>query len=143
MHSSSQSLRAALGLVVGMLCATGCDDKHPKRYAVSGSVRFENAPLPFGSIRFIPTDLRKNTDGGAVIQDGKFSIPRDKGLFAGTYRVVISAADEKVTHDPKDAPGPTPVADERIPVRYSSRTKTILTIEISPDGENVFPFDLK
>src|SRR5262249_43545093 len=54
---------------------------------VSGMVRLGGQPLPTGSIQFIPVDGTAGSDTGAVIEEGKYRIP--KGLRAGKYKIEI------------------------------------------------------
>src|SRR5262249_24983052 len=78
-------------LVVALLSASllpVCWHDSKGRQAVTGSVMFDDAPLKTGNISFSPTEGQA-TSGGAVIFNGKYSVPRDNGLLAGKYRVTI------------------------------------------------------
>jgi hypothetical protein len=111
---------------------------------VNGEVTLDGAPLDQGAIRLTSTGSEKLFASGAVVRDGKFHVPQEKGLPPGTYRVEISSPD---TAAPpvvyKSAPGePTlpPTAPERIPPEYNSKSKQ--TIEVTTAGDNNFKFDI-
>jgi hypothetical protein len=111
-----------------MLCfLSGCSggDK-TGRMAISGKVLLKGEPVPTGSIEFVPHP-GVNTTSGAVITNGRFSIPADKGLEPGNYTVKISWIE---TPPPSDEPGGLPGKDpvEKIPAKYN--TKSTLTTEI-------------
>jgi hypothetical protein len=131
------TILAVTGLVV-----TGCDTP-TGRMEVSGEVSFNGTELKRGSIRLTLVGGEKLFSSGAMIRDGKYFIPREKGLWPGKYHVVISAPDEdapKVTvRDNSGRPSP-PVAPELIPPEYNIDSQK--TIEVTSDGENHFEFDI-
>jgi hypothetical protein len=120
----------------------GCGGNPLGRFAISGSVNVDGAPLEKGNISFQPTEAQP-TSSGAVVSRGKFSIPRDSGLAVGKYRVVVNAAvpgtEGKPT--PDTMPGdPPPPARELIPPNWNVASEQ--TIEVKPDGPFVFPFEI-
>jgi hypothetical protein len=134
-------LKYALAIVFVVLA--GCGPKSD-RLAVSGKVTLNSAPLDSGSIRFTSVAGQKLFSSGAVIGDGEFHIPQEKGLPPGTYQLEISAPD---TNAPpvvyRGAPGEPrlpPTAPERIPPEYNTNSKH--TIEVAADGDNHFVFDI-
>src|SRR5262245_35718299 len=80
----------ATPILVALAIASGCSDDPLGRRAVSGTVKFDGAPLQAGNISFQPTEGQP-TYGGATITDGKFSLPRDQGLVNGKYQVSINS----------------------------------------------------
>ena len=137
--------RGLLGVCFAMflLVFVGCGPRSD-RLAVNGEVTLDGAPLDQGAIRLTSTGSEKLFASGAVVRDGKFHVPQEKGLPPGTYRVEISSPD---TAAPpvvyKSAPGePTlpPTAPERIPPEYNSKSKQ--TIEVTTAGDNNFKFDI-
>ncbi len=134
MRRPSEARAAGVGLLAVLLAGCGDGDG---RQAVSGTVTFKGQPVD-GSIDFIPA-AGAGTQAGAVIEKGRYSIPRDKGLVPGTYKVMIFSPDNKeVTPDPGGNPF-LAKAKERIPAEYNE--KTTLTREVKPGG-NTFDFTL-
>jgi hypothetical protein len=135
----SRSVPALMALVV---FSGGCSNDPLGRQAVSGAVKIDGAPLPRGNIGFQPMDGQP-TSGGAAVSDGKYSVPRDGGLVAGKYRVVINApvpgsggkVDE--TTLPGDPPAPP---KELIPPDWNVNSQQ--TIEVKKEGPFVFDFDV-
>jgi hypothetical protein len=138
-------MRSACGVrpaLLVLLVWTGCDgptDDLP-REPVWGSVRFEGKPVETGVIQFHPSSGPGQTQAGAVIRGGSYSIPRQEGPVPGSYRVVISSAVGAAA--PAGPPGrELPPPKESIPARYN--TKSGLTAEVKKGGDNQFDFDLK
>src|SRR5262245_38374587 len=80
---------AALAVAIVPGCGSG-----DSRLAVSGTVTFKDQPLDQGRIEFHPPE-NKGTMSGAVIENGKYHIPRDKGLTTAIYEVRIYTYEEK------------------------------------------------
>src|SRR6266849_10471064 len=112
----------------------GCADGKPKRYAVSGEVKWQGKPLDQGGITFVGEDLALGS-GWAPIKDGKYSIPAKEGLLAGRYKVSISSADPRnKAPDPDSPPGYLPLPKDRIQPKYNSQTT--LTADVRAEGAN-------
>jgi len=111
----------------------------PKRYGVSGTVKYKGEPIKAGAITF---RAENGTSGGGQIVNGKYDIPADVGLPEGKYRVSISYPDPKVPAPKGDeTPGVVLPSNELIPEKYN--TKSELTAEIKAQANEVnFP-DLK
>lgn len=110
---------------------------------MSGSVKVDGAPLEKGNISFQPLEGGR-TSSGAVISKGNFSIPRDKGLPVGKYRVEVNAASpggggKSAAADaaPGDAPPPP---KELIPAEWNESSTH--TIEVKKEGPFIFPFEI-
>ncbi|WP_406700199.1 hypothetical protein V5E97_15350 [Singulisphaera sp. Ch08] len=125
------------------LVGCGSADNLP-RESVSGSVAIEGKPLAKGLITFLPSDSEIPTQGGGVIVDGKYSIPKDQGLVPGKYKIVISSTGDKpetVVDKTNDMPGMPPVlAKEAIPSQYNK--ESLLTADVKSGGKNVYEFNL-
>jgi len=120
---------------------SGCGQGAGGRLGVSGTVRFQGAPLQTGTIEFASADAKQLS--GSTITDGKYSVPADKGLTPGKYTVRISAAQDAGAA-PTGPPGPesmTQQAKALIPPQYN--VDSTLTAEVTEGGSNVFDFDLK
>jgi hypothetical protein len=134
-------------LLAAVLAAPGCagsEDDLP-REAVSGTVTLDGKPLADGSIQFTPATNAGGTavGGGSTIENGRFSIAREKGLVPGSYKVAISAADQKKRDEPTKGPvnKRSGLAKELIPAKYNSQTT--LTAEIKKGGSDDLKFDLQ
>jgi hypothetical protein len=142
-HASVHLRMFGAVVAISLLLFAGCGSRSD-RLAVTGEVKLDGAPLDDGSIRLTSTGSGKLFASGAMIQNGKFQIPQEKGLPPGTYRVEISSPDTSVPPVVyKGAPGePTlpPTAPERIPPEYNSNSKH--SIEVTTDGDNDFKFDI-
>ena len=134
MMRSSAARAAGVGLLAVLLAGCGRSDG---RQAVSGTVTFKGQPVD-GLIEFVPAG-GEATQAGTTIEKGKYSIPREKGLVPGTYKVMIFSPDNKeVTPDPGGNPF-FAKARERIPAKYNEQTT--LTREVKP-GSNPLDFTL-
>ncbi len=135
---------ASLAPLAG-LGGCGGGDNLP-REEINGSVTIDGKPLPRGMVTFVPADAEVSTQGGASIQDGKFTIPRIQGLVPGKYKVVVSSPDDKPEEftdkkDSNNAPGMPPVpAKEVVPSAYNTDSK--LEAQVRPNAKNVFDFSL-
>src|SRR5215212_9852293 len=83
---------ARLVLIVALLSLLlgGCSQDSDGLQAISGTVIVDGAPVPAGSISFQPTEGQASSSG-AMITNGKYTVPRETGLLAGKYRVAITA----------------------------------------------------
>jgi hypothetical protein len=123
-------------LSLGCLLLSGCG-KESDLLGVSGEVTLDGQALDTGSITLSSLGSGKKIATGAMIRDGKFDVPRDKGLPPGSYHVDISAADTK---GPKVMVQGSAVARERIPAEYNTNSKQ--TIDVAKGGDNHFVFKI-
>jgi hypothetical protein len=134
-------LLPVLSLAVLSAAVCGCGKRNDAgRLPVSGEVTFEGKPLDKGQIRFVPTG-EKGISSGAMIVDGAYQIPADKGLPPGTYKIQITSAGEEQAAV-EELPGESgPPAKERIPAKYN--VKSDITREVKSGEENRFDFEIK
>jgi len=129
-------------LTLAVLAPAGCRQR-TDRLAVSGEVLLDGTLLDSGSIRFTSLGEGKLAASGAMIQDGAYNIPQEKGLPPGTYHVEIYSPDRAappvMARGTPGGPG-IPVAPERIPEQYNINSKQ--TIEVATNRENHFVFDI-
>ncbi len=123
----------------------GCDPDNPKgTLGVEGAVTFQGQPLDRGTIEFTAAGEGSATHTGAVIKDGRYSVPAHQGLSPGTYRVRISSAKEATSGGEPEAPGMPEAGaappEERIPPEYSSPEST-KQITVT-DDKKTFDFDI-
>src|SRR5690349_8349276 len=76
-------------LLAACLLALGCSGDGLSE--VSGTVLRNGEPVPEGAINFIPVEGNTGPGSGAVIENGKYHIRRDKGVSPGKNRVEIRA----------------------------------------------------
>ena len=108
----------------------GCS--RPDTVEVTGTVTWEGAPIPHGEVAFFSVDPHIPAAAGRI-SDGTFQF-RSK---PGQKRVEIRS----VRLSKKLTPQGRPIGEMYIPVRYNS--ESILTEEVTLDGENNFNFPLK
>ena len=150
---------AAVALCWIMGCSEGSSA------SVSGQVSYKGEAVESGAIRFLPSGDTPPPGGSAKIANGSFSIPATDGMFAGSYKVTISAvrdatkaeAAEMAEGEDAGMDAETLGVDEEeeggggssgvigpqvqfLPDEYNLATK--LTAEISP-GENTKNFELE
>lgn len=117
----------------------GCGPGDP-RLAVSGTVTFKGQPLDQGRIEFHPPG-NQGTMSGATIQDGRYEIPRDKGLAPANYEVRIYSYDKKGGNTGTgDVPGEAGLGfKERIAKKYNAAST--LKADVKP-GQTTFDFSV-
>ena len=128
--------------LLGVIACVGCGTKTDK-LPISGKVTLDGVPLDGGSIRFNSRPGEKLQAAGAMIQNGAYEIPAEKGLLPGVYIVQMSSPDTDappVMVGGEDGSPKFPVAPERIPPEYSEGSDN--TIELTRDGDSEFNFDL-
>jgi hypothetical protein len=132
-----RALCAMFAIVTCLICGCGGGADSGGRLAISGTVHYKNEPVQNGSIEFVPHPGVK-TQSGSTITNGRFSIPKDKGLEPGAYTIKISAMEKVDVGEPGGLPGPDP--KELIPAQYN--TKSTLTREVKSD-QTEFEFKLE
>jgi hypothetical protein len=134
---------AAATACAGMALLLGCGGDSLGRHAISGTVSVNGAPLQNGNVSFQPVEKSSTTSGGAVVADGKYAVPRDKGLPTGKYRVVINAPKPGTGGEvakgaaPGEAPPPP---EELIPADWNANSEH--TIEVTEKGPHEFKFEV-
>jgi hypothetical protein len=126
-------------LALACLWSAGCSGGLAE---VSGTVHLDGRPIEEGAINFIPIEGTQGPASGAAIRDGKYHIPRSKGVAPGKHRVELRAFRNtgRKVQDPTGPPGAR--MDERVPAfgpEYNDDSK--LTREVKP-GSNTFDFDI-
>jgi hypothetical protein len=140
----------AVVLIVPVAAAfvlTGCGSG-AGLYEVTGTVLYDNNPLPEGVIEFWPLD-GQGSKGSTAVVNGEYKIPKATGLQPGKYRVSIICGDgfsgggDAGKTPPKVAPkegGGTP-GEERSPPEFFGQTSK-QTADIKSEGENKFNFSV-
>jgi hypothetical protein len=129
-------MRSALPVTFSCICLAllpGCGAPAPS--SVTGNVSYLGATVENGSLRFYPTTKESGRGATALIKEGKFEIPLDKGLLPGPYVVSVNAqklSGPKAAGIPKlSGPGTDNPLDqtEYIPLEYNVGTKFEVVIE--------------
>jgi hypothetical protein len=124
---------AARALAIGTLLLVllpGCEKGGPELAPVSGRITLDGKPLDPADILFQP-DGSKPPSFGRTNQDGRYELVYKrgvKGAWVGPHTVRIMVVTEQ-THGP-----------QLVPPRYN--TESELRVEVAPDTENEFNFDL-
>jgi hypothetical protein len=127
-------------VVAALALALGCAD-NSKTAAVSGTVTLDGEPIESGSINFFPVEGTTGPSAGGTIENGHYSVPREKGVVIGRNRVELQGNMKTGRKVPSAIPGEKE-RDELVsafPPEYSSDSK--LVREINP-GSNIINFDL-
>lgn len=142
-HARTDLSRFAVLLVaLGLFATLGCKPRSD-RLPIDGKVTLNGTPLDSGSIRFGSMAGQKLFASGAMIQNGEYHIPQEKGLPPGTYHLEINAPDSTAPLVAAPAaPGEPTIltAPERIPAEYNVNSKK--AIEVAADSKNQFDFDI-
>lgn len=115
------------------LVASGCGRSGPALFPVSGTVSYNGAPVPEGSIVFMAADNRIAADAG-TIHDGRFDFQAKEGKKLVAVRAVRNVGAVIPSMG-------VPARESYIPAEYN--TNTTLTAEVVRGGDNHFVFDLK
>ncbi len=139
-----------LSTAVMGLAAIGCSGGTPiddlPREAIAGKVTMDGQPLPAGVILFSPEGSSSEAVASAngQIENGEFSIPRERGLVPGNYKVSISHTDQPEGHIKVELKKPRQKATsykELIPAKYN--TKTELKETIPKGGKSDLKYELQ
>jgi hypothetical protein len=127
----------SLAAAAGAGCSASGDNL--PREPVAGSVTLDGQALASGTIQFTPENQATGVGGGATIQNGQFSIPRETGLVPGSYRVAIYSAGAAGERTKGQAPEGRQIAKagpahESIPAKYNAQSE--LKAEIKSGGSN-------
>lgn len=121
----------------GILATVGCGPSKPATYSVSGVVTYQGAPLPLGSVSFVPQNGRMTA--ATIDENGRYELDAEPG----SYRVCITAV-------PPPPPGVNPMTSDSftpskplIPIRYSRLKQSGLDVEVRADGKNEIDFKLE
>lgn len=112
----------------------GCGgDKGPKKYEVTGTVKFDGKDVTDGDITFTPEDKTVGPEAGKIVA-GKYKLSAREGK----NKVEITAT--RVVPGKKGPMGTEDVLEDLIPEKYN--TKTELSVDVG-SGKTEHNFDLK
>lgn len=127
--------------VCACLCAGCGSNDGVGRCAIPGKVTLHGSPLDTGLIQFMPSQAQTvmALAAGATIAEGAYSIPQDRGLPAGVYKVLISSAGSAAAADAQPGAIAAP-REERIPPEYNVKSEQ--TVTVVAGQANTFDFDI-
>jgi hypothetical protein len=133
-------------LLAGAVLLAGCGGKNPlNRQPVRGNVTLDGAPLERGVIEF-HSQHERGVASGALIENGRYSLPTEKGLPEGSYLVRIYSSkdrppDVRASEDGElAAPGAELPGIELIPAKYNAFSEIVC--QVSARSRNQFDFDI-
>jgi hypothetical protein len=118
-----------LTLLAGVLVAGGCGDGE-KLFDVSGTVTFDNKPVPKGMVYFDPdpTAGGSGPQGFAPLEDGVFDTAKGgKGIRGGGYVIRVAGHNGKVANE---NPWGAPLFNEYEFKRVLPKENSTLTIDV-------------
>jgi hypothetical protein len=121
---------------------SGCGeaDEFGVRRPVSGAVTLNGEPVKTGRVLFVP--LQSGPAVNANLVDGRYAVPKREGPVPGSYRVEIYGEPRPTGKKFFDGDSQAYVEATRdsIPPEYNLNSTT--KVEIKPDGDAVFDYDL-
>ncbi|WP_250847133.1 hypothetical protein [Aquisphaera insulae] len=137
----SGRLALALGAALASGLVEGCgSEPGPHRRPVEGAVELDGKPLTTGTITFAPVNGGPGAFG--EITDGTYRFGKSDGPAPGRHKVeIVSVQSSGRTIPSPDIPGET-IEESRniIPPDYNAHTT--LEVDVKPDGDNSFRFEL-
>jgi hypothetical protein len=132
---------ALLGLGVLAFSAVGCSRSSTERAPVRGQVLIDHQPLAEGSIAFFPVEGTTGPSAGGVIHDGRYDIPRDRGVIVGRNRVEIRGFRQtgKTVRDVWKPGEPVAERVRALDPEYNDHSTLVREIQ---QGRNQLDFDL-
>lgn len=148
-HVVLVSLAAAAVLSAVFTCA-GCGgsvDARGKRVAVHGDVKLDGNPLESAAIVFHCGEGENEVTAFAFVEDGAYEIAAKEGPLVGKARVEFQPkpVDQQQYEDALEVAArtrrPVKVTEVVIPPQYVGQN-TILSADVTEDGDNKFDFQL-
>lgn len=118
--------------------SVGCGNSGPQRFAVSGRVTLDGAPIENGEILLRPDQATKAPTTAAAIENGAYAIPAERGPLAGTYVIVITAERKTGKKVQAEMIGSetTDQYEQYLPRKYNDASTLSTTIGSSRDDLN-------
>lgn len=136
----TRGIAVCLWVAAGLpLLSAGCQESGPRRYAISGMVRFEGQPVATGEIRFSPAGGAGRPDSGLIV-DGQYSLRVTDG--EKSVMIFATSTDPALVGPPPPdmPPGGINPAREYLPERYNVATELRRTVE--RENGQTFDFEL-
>ena len=123
-----------------VLLAVGCESSSD-RAALEGIVTLDGEPLPDGQIVFLPQADATGPSAGSTIENGNYSVPADMGLFAGNFRVEITAERKTGRKIVGFLGEEVDQVENYLPARYNDQSELVAQVEAG--RKNTFDFELE
>jgi hypothetical protein len=140
------SLLSATVMGLAMIGCGGEPGDNLPREAIAGKVTMDGQPLPRATITFSPASQGESS-ATSQVENGEFSIPRDRGLVPGDYKVAISHTDQPEGHVKIELKKPGKKTSgsfkELIPAKYNAKTELKATIPKGGKSDLDFPLQSK
>lgn len=117
-------------LLAVLAALAGCSDD--KSGNVRGTVTFDNAPLPEGTVTFVPVDGKSQT-ASAAIKDGKFAATVPLGEMKVQFSAPKATGKKTKMYDTPDSPT-VDETKELIPDKFG--VQSTLKITVKPGGQD-------
>jgi hypothetical protein len=129
-----------LGTALVLVACVGCGPGLNKS-AIKGTVKFKKGQvIDRGMIEFSPVDPKSGNQSGALISDGTYNIPQDKGLRPGKYIVRISAPSGLLSGQGAPGSGKMELPTERVSEIYNAKSK--LEVDVKQESLQTFDFEV-
>ena len=88
-------VRCGIGCLLILAAGCGPSTDGPVRYQISGTVTFDDKPVPTGFLSFVPDSEQgnKGPGGGGAIEQGRFKTDAARGTVGGPHVVKIVGYD--------------------------------------------------
>ena len=131
-------------LLFTLFAISGCDSS-PKLVPVTGSVTVKGKPAEGAILMFHPGDPKAATASAVAEADGSFKIVSggEPGLIQGKYQITVIWPDpSKKPTEAQIMMGTAEPGPDLLKGKYSSKTTSTLSAEITPALTKLPPFEL-
>jgi hypothetical protein len=127
-------------LLLATVATLGCSGSGDEivKSEITGTITYNNEPVEFGEIHFLPADGTVGPQANGGIRDGKYAVQANGGVPVGNQKVAIFAYFDLPKPDFLPPLAPTP-REQYIPAKYNKQTELTVTIEADRDE----PLDFK
>jgi hypothetical protein len=140
---AQSKIARCLAICLVIVTCYGCGKKGPRRAAASGHVSLDGQPIDKGVIQFLPVEGTVGPETGAVITNGQYDIPHERGPVVGKSRIELRSS-KKTGGKIQDPTGRTGVLTDEYKEVFppSANSKSSLVRDIK-DEPNKLDFDVR
>ncbi|OWK39690.1 hypothetical protein [Fimbriiglobus ruber] len=121
----------AFAVAAGFALTAGCGESGPKKYDVSGALKYDGREVADGEIVFFPEDKSAGPEAGKIT-NGKYTLRAREGRNRVEIRAIRKVPGKK-------GPMGEDWVENFIPAAYNEKTQ--LTADVGP-GKTTYDFDL-